>query len=119
MRLLMSETDIDIASLIIENMGYIKDKEIEDVLLRYLDVEQWPQSWPRPLPEREGGEQRPTDRRMLMIILSVGRLGVCKAIPFLQKIYKDESQTDEVRQAAYITYKNLKWDSNLEVLITS
>lgn len=117
--LLMSETDIDIASLIIENMGYIREKEIENALLRYLDVERWPQAWPLPLPEREGGEQRPTDRRMLMIILSIGRLGVCKAIPLLQKIYKDESQTDEVRQAAYITYKNLKWDSNLEALISS
>uniref|UniRef100_UPI0040579503 NACHT domain-containing protein n=1 Tax=Agathobacter sp. TaxID=2021311 RepID=UPI0040579503 len=107
------ETDINIASLIIENMGTIREKDVQETLLRYLDASQWPKSWPQPYPEPKEGEQRPTDRRMVMVILALNQLGSHEAIPVLQKIYEDASQADDVRRTAHIVYKNLKWESNI------
>lgn len=109
-RLLKCETDIDIISLIIETMGFIKEKKSEEILLQYLDVDQWPSNWPPLYSELERGEQRPTDRRMIMIILSLNKLGSRKAIPSLEKICNDVTQSDDVRRTAYIAYNNLKFN---------
>ncbi len=110
------ETDRDIISLIIEKLGYVNEREVEQLLLQYLNVNSWPQAWPSPLSELEEGEQRPTDRRLIMIILSLNKLGSSRAIPLLKEIYNDITQTDDVRKTAYIVYKNLKWDSNKSIL---
>lgn len=111
--LIKSESDIGIISLIVEKMGYIKEKEIEEVLLQYLDVKNWPSSWPKPILKLKEGEQKPTDRRMIMIILSLNKLGSHKAIPILEGIYNDVKQADDVRQTAYMAYRNLKWSSDV------
>lgn len=116
MELLASEVDVNIISLIIEHMGYIQDDKIEEILLLYLNVKNWPSSWPNPFSELQQGEQRPSDRRLVMIILSLNKLGSQNAIPLLEKIYNDTTQADDVRQTAYIAYKNLKWNSNTSVV---
>jgi HEAT repeat protein len=106
---LREESEIQVVTQVIESLGSRKLVSAEVQLIKLLDLKNWPSNWPRPLPALRKGEQRPSDRRRLAIIISLDKLGSTSAIPSLRLIASDAGESAEVRDAAHTALRNITW----------
>ena len=110
LRVLDEQTDINIIGEIIVLLGQLNFACVEDRLIQYLDENNWPANWPSPLPVLKQGEQRPTDMRKLNLILVLKNKNSERCIPIFQAIMDSDTESSDVRYAASIAIKNMRWE---------